>query len=921
MRTKMLWALALVASGCAAAALPDRPMPRDYALPEEDIKLPSGLRVLVQEDHSSPLVTVVSAYGVGSTSDPKGREGLAHLVEHLAFRTLFYDGSPIWEHLKHMGADFNAFTNWDNTVYFTTVNKDSLAKLLQIEAWRIFKITDGVTPDTFGTEREVVRQELRLGSETSTGNRTFANLAAALYPTGHPLSRSTIGNHESTSAMTLDDAHTFVHSHYRPDNCTIVVAGDVDPKEVKRLVGTWPAPLLVGPQGPGGPPAPPRKLVVDQPSPPVPPPVTRTMVRDKGPVTQPQIWLAWSAPAGHRHNDALLEFVADRVNGALFQGIELKEEDDDIESFGASVESLIDGSFLVVTANLRPGANPETARTRVLDALVNAWTTELGVAELKQGVWATRTRLLHESADISATAMATAQHLAATGSSSYFKDNFDDLDKITASAVTDLAYKYLQRDRAVSVYVEPESEQMAQVVGGGAGQAGAGVKADLARGILKATDDLDPNRILQIAPSPGLAKLSRWRLANGLEVVAAKRGGAPIAEIIVRIPGGDALTQPYGLASYANGFSRSRCRDHGDLFSVGGGIRGGGGRTSSTMSAEVISGNLGNGIAVLGDQLACRDVDEATFVYHDQILRQRIKSYERAVKRPNIVASKRLFATLYPNHPYGVVVTDPASLKNVTVEDAAAYVRAHYQPGNALAVVVGDIDVNEAKDLTTKYLERWTGGGGTGLTAPPAPPPPTSRKTFLVDRPGATQGEVSIGCRLSDATPETLPTYAVAQAVAGDLAWSVREEWGASYGVNASVGNLPGGASHMLIGGAIETRSVGRSVNRLLGILGQLASPDLDENLFRVKRWDVARQFTRRFSTSAGLASAILQAADWGWPLEVWDRYPERLAATNREQVRAIMKPCVGHEVVTIAGDAASVRPQLEAIGLKLDTQ
>jgi zinc protease len=914
-------ALALVAAGCAAAELPDRPMPRPFSVAEEDITLGSGLRILVQEDHSAPVVTVVSTYSVGSTSDPKGREGLAHLVEHLAFRTHFYDGDPIWEHLKHMGASFNATTDWDFTNYFTTVHKDYLPKVLQMEAWRLFKNVDGVTPATFATEREVVRQEHRLGSETRTGSKMFDTVAAALFPPGHPLSRGITGTHDSTSAMTLEDAQKFVRDHYRPDNCTIVVTGDVDAKEVKKLIGTWPPQLLFGPGGPNAPKAPPRPLITNRPQRPVPPPVNTRLIRDKGPVSQPELWVAWSAPGGMRHNDALLNFLQDRLDLAFGQGIEVKYEDDDIEGISANVDPLIDGSIVVVQASLRPGADPEKVRTRVLDAMVNAWTTEFGRSQVEATRWASAIGLLQQTSQMSSYAQSTAQHLAATGSTQYFKDTFDDLLKIQASEVTALAYEYLKRERAVAVYIEPETEDMAKLVGGSGARGNAGPAThDVGRGVVQAAGDFDPTRIMQIMRSPGLASLPRWKLANGLEVVAVKHGTAPLAQIAVAIRGGNALTRPYGLASYADGFARSRCIEHGNLDNVGGGLGRSTGATSSTFSVSVMSGNLVNGIAVLSDQLACREVDEASFQQHDRLLTQRTKNYERAVKRPNFVANKRLFATLYPDHPYGVLTPDPATLKTVSFEDASAYVRSHYRPGNAVAVVLGDIDPNETRVMTEKYLGRWTGGGAAAVSLPAPPPPPTERKVYLVDRPGATQGEVNVACRLVDVTAEKLPAYDVAEAVASDLAWSVREEWGASYGVSASITNRPGGASHMAVGGAIETRWVARSINRLLGILEEVASPKLEEKLFLVKRWDVARTFTQRFNSGPGIAGAILEAADMGWSADVWDKYPERLAATDREAIRAILKPCVGHEIVAIAGDATVLRPQLEALGLKLES-
>src|SRR6516165_2144400 len=93
--------------GCAAAELPDKPMYKQYELSQMDFPLKSGLRVVVQEDHSAPVVTVVVTFNVGSTDDPKGKEGLAHFIEHLAFRTKFLDGQTIWDRLRRMGASGN----------------------------------------------------------------------------------------------------------------------------------------------------------------------------------------------------------------------------------------------------------------------------------------------------------------------------------------------------------------------------------------------------------------------------------------------------------------------------------------------------------------------------------------------------------------------------------------------------------------------------------------------------------------------------------------------------------------------------------------------------------------------------------------------------------------------------------------------
>jgi len=813
-----------------------------------------------------------------------------------------------------MGAEFNATTWWDFTNYFSTVSKDNLEELMQQEAWKIAHILEGVTPEAFAIEKEVVRNELRLGNETSVGGKAFDLLGTALFPEGHPMHRGTIGTHASLDSITMDDARAWVKKYYRPENCTIVIAGDVDAPTVKKLLGTWPAELLFGPGGPTGPAVPRPPLIADQPSPPVPEPANTQMIREKGPIDSPTLMLAWSAPAGLRRNDALLEFVASRLNLALDEGINYKEEDD-LEGVVAFAQALINGSMFVVQANLRPGANPERARTRILDALVKAWTTEFGVEQTEFGRWALSTSMLLATNNLMGNAVALGQHVAATGSPHLYKDGLEELSKIKPSEITQLAYKYLKRERAVTLYIEPETDQAAKLVGGaGGGGTGSGGH-ELGRDPPKMAKDLGPSHILKIARSPGLANLPRWKLSNGLEVVAVKQGTAPVASVVIGLKGGDAYTKPYGLASYAASFAQSRCSNYGDLMAVGGSVFGG----VTRYEVSVLSGNLSNGVAVLSDRIGCREVSEEAFLNHARYLEISSKYYDRMAKMPDFIAGKKLWGELYPDHPYGVVAVDPATLKAVTYEDAAAFVRAHYRPSNAMAVIVGDVDPQQAKTLAEKYLTKWSGTGGSASGLPAPPPPPASRKAFLVDRPKGTQATVRIACRMADTTPELLPVFDLAESMATQRAWSVREEWGASYGVYASVSNLPGGATHMMIGGAITNKYVGQSVQRLLGILAELESPKIDEKYFLTQRWEVARQFQQRFTTGDRIAGAILAAANQGWPADVWDKYPERLAAATRQDVRAVMKNCVGHEIISISGDAAAIAPQIKALGLKLE--
>jgi hypothetical protein len=170
---------------------------------------------------------------------------------------------------------------------------------------------------------------------------------------------------------------------------------------------------------------------------------------------------------------------------------------------------------------------------------------------------------------------------------------------------------------------------------------------------------------------------------------------------------------------------------------------------------------------------------------------------------------------------------------------------------------------------------------------------------------------MTLGCRLDTVTAERLPAADVLSAVLTERAWEIRKEWGATYGIRASVSELPG-AAHLIVSGAVETAHTAAAVERLLGLITEVATQGPDFKTFTLKRWDLARHYDQSFATPAAVAAAVMRASRNGWPIDVWERYPERLAGTARADVRAVIAPCAGHEVITVVGDGARVKAQLQ---------
>jgi zinc protease len=896
----------LLLTACAARGLPDQPVLRDYVVAQKDFPLGSGLRVLVQEDHNSPLVVVTSVFGVGGTADPPGREGLAHLIEHLVFRSVpEYDRRTVWDILQRTGASFNASTGADLTSYYAVAHRDRLAELMQLEGWRLLHTLDGVTEETFQVEREVVQNELRQRRETSIGNRTFDELLVRLFPKGHPLGRPMAGTHESLASITLDDARRFVATHYRPEKCTIVVAGDVRPDEVGKMLGRWPAEALFAPGGPSAPPVP-HHLLSQIAVPPVPPPVSTALGRVKGPVSEPVLLIAWAVPGGLRGQDALLRFIEASLNMSLFDGVR-RDFRDDLLNFGAGVLPLADASIVMIEARLRVGADPERARTRLLDGVAGAWLVDNNIDLVRAGSWGAATSLLRASADPVANGGAVAQSLATTGESRFYAASLRELARLTSGKISDFAYKYLTRERAVSVVFEPEDGGSSAAAGSSAGPAGG---HQLGSGETVNLVGLGPDQIRRVAHPPGLATLPRFRLENGFEVVAVQRNAFPIAEIHLSIPGGDATSTPYGFASLAVDYSRPCLGDYGSLYPVGGSLSEDTDRFDTSYTVGVLSGNLANGLAVLADTVTCREVPDARFNNLGESMRRNIERQHEREQRPQVQADKALWSALYPRHPYGQVEPDWIALQGFNRDQAEAYVRDHFRAGASQAVVVSDVAPVELERLVRQYYARWQGGGSGGMPAAIGTPAPT-RSLRVFDRPGASQSTVTLGCRLDPVTAERLPAADVLSAVLTERAWEIRKEWGATYGIRASISELPG-AAHLIVSGAVETAHTAAAVERLLGLVTEVATHGPDFKTFTLKRWDLARHYDQSFATPAAVAAAVMRASRNGWPIDVWEHYPERLAATSRADVRGVIAPCAGHEVITIVGDGARVKAQLK---------
>src|SRR4030095_131708 len=206
-----------------------------------DRTLANGLRVISVPDHSSPTVAIQVWYHVGSKDDPNQRSGFAHLFEHMMFKSTKNMKSEMMDRLTEDVGGFNtASTADDVTIYSEVVPSNYLETVIWAEADRLAGLN--VDDANFRSERDVVKEEYRESVLTPPyGRLEFLLQQKSFFQ--HPYKRPTIGSIEDLDAASLNDVQEFHATYYRPDNATLVVVGDFDPKHLESWVDKYFGPI------------------------------------------------------------------------------------------------------------------------------------------------------------------------------------------------------------------------------------------------------------------------------------------------------------------------------------------------------------------------------------------------------------------------------------------------------------------------------------------------------------------------------------------------------------------------------------------------------------------------------------------------------------------------------------------------------
>ena len=894
----------------------EAPVPK---LAIESYRLPNGLKVVLHRDTSVPRVTVCVAYHVGSKNESAGRTGFAHFFEHMMFRGT--KNVPNYDiPLQETGAQSNAFTSEDLTVYYETVPTSFLDRALYLEAERLAFLPTALDQEKFNTEREVVKNERRQSVDNVPYGASEEALLANVFPKGHPYSWSVIGSMKDLGAASLKDLQRFFAEFYHPGNAALCLAGDFDPAEAKASIAKYFGTIPAGK---------PIKAVAA----PTPPLAKSTSLALVDQVSLPRIFWAWptvaddhpDAPPLHLLASILSDGEASRLHRALVKDARVANEVD-----ATSDTKEVSGLF-TVEATAAEGKTLDDV-VKALDAsfvdLANRPPTQAeltrALAQFERQTYSRLTSPLRRATML-------ASDFAEKDDPAYYRRDYARYYKVTPADLARVAGAYLKPEKVVLTIVPAQPDQpkgqVAQV-GPLPDPAAASTASEPPR------TPADP----KWAELPGPSAAPAWQapryvrktLSNGINLWVVPWRTLPIVEARLLIPVGtaDDPAGKSGLASLTATLLDKGTKTKTDielaeeLETLGISLTAGASVDNTSVGFSVLSRNLTPAFSLLGQILtsprfAPEDFDRERKLELDALL--------QGPDNPNWIAQRAFRAVLYGlDHPYG----RPGSgyvdtVKAITLDDVRSF-HSKYAANRSTLIVVGDVDPEALASTLETTLGAWKTTGPAPVVRPATGSKPPPGVVYLADKPGAVQSVIAVGRRWVDIKDPSYFATVIGNHVVGDdflsrLNANLREKNGYSYGCRAGFSYRRTG-SVWQASTSVRADVTAEALKEIIGELDDLAGkrPLTAEEIDTAREAEV-RTFPESFEAPGSIAGVLAGIAEFNLPADYLDTFLKRLQETPADRIRAAMDQVVapGERTILIVGDRALVEPKLKAMGIK----
>ncbi len=863
----------------------------------ETYTLPNGLTVILHEDHSQPMVTINTWFKVGSKDEAPGRTGFAHLFEHLMFMgTARVPDNQFDALMERGGGANNASTSSDRTNYYSWGPRSLLPTLLWLDADRLEGLSKAMTQEKLDLQRSVVRNERRQSYENQPYGAAELMISAAMWPEGHPYHHPVIGSHEDLEAATVQDVKDFFDTYYVPGNATLVVAGDFDPAEAKRLVASTfgAVPLRPVPEHRT---AAPVRLERE----------VRRLTDDR--VRFPRLYLVWHSPAAYEEGDADMDVLASVLasgnTGRLVERLVIREQvAQQVQAYQASSEL---GSEFHIEATAAEGADLEQIKRAILEEVARLQQDGPTEAELARVKAATESGYLRMKESLDRRADLLNAMFAAYGEADSFDRELARRLAPTAATVSQWAREVLGEGR-LDLRVLPRDEQTSV---GSLDQRPENLPDRPAEPAVPVKVTLKNGQPLYVVSKPGSGLFSGHVLVEGGErLLGADQAG--LASLTATL-----LTRGAGKLD-ATGFADA-------VTSLGARIQANAGTNAASMSVSGLTSRLDATLALMADALQRPTLEADDFDREKELALAGIRARgENANRVAQVVGRAALFGAADPRGRPGD--GHEATVAKLTRQDVVAAAPRLFAPARATFVFAGDFTPEQVKAALDKALAGWK-GGEAAAPAPLAPVTTPKPGLLLVDRPGAPQTVIAIWRPVAapdgaDRARRQCVNTLFGASFTSRLNQNIREKNGFSYGARSGFAD-DAGQWLLTAGSSVQTKVTGPALREFRNEFTGLASGNVTteelEKAVRTVRFDLETSG----DTTAAAADLVAGLLRNGRPADAVRQDLAQVAGIDLAGVNALAGSGLyrwDELLVVLVGDKAEVLPQLAAEGFPVPT-
>ncbi|APU69301.1 M16 family metallopeptidase [Christiangramia flava] len=904
---------------------------QNFTVDFETFNLENGLKVILHQDHSDPVVAVALTAHVGSAREKEGRTGFAHLFEHLLFLESENLGKGGLDKLSARigGSGANGSTSRDRTNYFQTVPNDALEKMIWAEADKLGYFINTVTDPVLAKEKQVVKNEKRQRVDNRPYGHTFYVIDRNLYPDGHPYSWEVIGSLEDLQNATLQDVKDFYNRWYVPNNVILTISGDFDKEQAKEWVHKYFDEIQRGP------------AIPEMKKQPVSLAKTKKLYYEDNFAKLPELTMAWPSVYSYHPDsyalDILTSYLADGKNAPLYKKIVEEDQLSGRVNMYDYTSELAGQLMLQVRAY--EGKDLDSVAMAIEEVFSEFDQNGIPEGDLKRIKAGLETRFYNSISSVLGKGFQLAQYEIFAKDPNYINKEVEKMRAVTADDVLEVFRKYLKNKAFIATSFVPKGQQSLALENSSEAKV---VEEKIVEG---AEEEVDPNQDVtyektpssfdrSVEPpyhgSPELQVPKVWDdlMPSGMKVLGITNTEVPLVQFSLDIKGGQ-LLESKKTAGVAHMLAEMLTKGTATktpaeleeaIEMLGASIDVVAQPEKISIYGNTLSRNYQQTMELVQELLLQPRWDEQEF---ELLKKQVLSQLQQQAADPNDIAENEFRKLIYGEQSilsYNELGT-AETIENLKLQDVKDFYKISISPTVATYLAVGDIRQEEAVKSLRNISANWA-PVSVDFPKIPEPQKPETSRVYFYDVPGAKQsvfmfGAPAMSAKSKDFYPAEVMNYRLGGGgFASRLTQELREGKGYTYGIRSRFLDRSY-TGPFVISSGVRSNITYEAAELVKQILEDYPSTFSGEDLEVTKSFMV-KSNARKFETLGAKLDMLSQISDYGYDYDYIKKQEGLVNNMSLLQIQELAEKYVNPDKMyfLIVGDAETQLDRLSKLGL-----